>query len=160
MWRPTMTNVSAQMTTDTAGRRRGRRVAAIVIAITLLIGAIPFTVPVIDTWSMKSQVNEIRQMLCDETDPLPLRDAGRHLLSLLLKESQVTVSDLPPLLQKLHPTSVYVEDQHWLQLEFGGGLHHLGLLIAATSYSNVPEDDPGYSHKQLADGIWYYEQTN
>jgi hypothetical protein len=155
-----MTNVSAQMTTDTASLRRRRRVAAIVIAITLLIGAIPFAVPVIETWSMKSQVDGIRQKLCDDTDPLPLRDAGRHLLSQLPKESEVTLADLPSVFQKLHPTSVNVEDQHWLRLDFGGGFHHLGLLIAATSNSNAPEDDPGYSHKQLADGIWYYEQTS
>ncbi len=146
---------------DAPTRRQGRMSAAVVLGVTLFVGAIPILLPISCTAIGMIQTYAKRSWLLTDVDHLAVRDAGRLLLGKHEKGSFIDVAELPAELAQLGPDmTAYTDDRGFLRLEFGGGFHHHGLFV-------VPEDaegitlgiEPPLKFTPLEDGIWFYEET-
>jgi len=148
------------MNIDAPLGHRGCRSATIVVAIALFIGSLPFLVLV--GWIVLGslRISATRDMLLNDIDHVAVRDAGRLLLSQHPKDSWVLASQLPNVLRELDPAIAYIDRQGWLMLQFGGGLHHYGLLISPLSDDDEVRQREHGGQTPLEDGIWYYEDSS
>ena len=145
------------MSTDPAPGRQGCWTASIVVAITLLIGSLPFLLLLGNVLVGSVQIDATRHALLNDIDHLAVRDAGREFLSVSSVSGFIDVSQLPQMLRDLEPQTASVHQHDQLLLEFGGGFHHHGLLIVAPCGEVSIRNDQHVGLTPLADGIWYYE---
>lgn len=125
----------------------------------MFIGAIPILLPVsCMTVSMIHVIVE-RNKLMSDVDHVAVRDAGRSLLARCGKDSFLDLAQLPDELARLGPNMASIDNRGFLRLEFGGGFHHHGLLVAPEDSEGIKLDlEPPLKFTPLTDGIWYYEE--
>ena len=75
------------------------------------------------------------------------------------EESFIAPDDvkLPVAIRNLHASYIGVRDDQ-LEIEFGGGFHHLGFIAYPENATNTPTARIGF--QKLLDGLWFYEDTN
>ena len=158
---------------DAPTLRRRRTTLAVVLGVTLLVGAIPILVPISCIGVMIVRGSAERHRLTTEVDQLAIRDAGRLLLAKHGKDSFIEQSQLPSVIARLSPNMAYIDDRGFLVLEFDGGFQRHGLTIAPENAEGITLNAEARSHHPpfprtpslpaplkfmpLEDGIWYFE---
>ena len=140
--------------------RRRRTTAAIVVGVTLLVGASPFLLFATYFTIGLVQAHFRRSRLLTDVDHLAVRDAGRLLLVRHERDSWIESQELPEEIAQLGPSVAYIDDRGFLRLEFGGGFYHFGLFVVPEDAEGITLDvEPPLKYKPLEDGIWFYEET-
>ncbi len=139
---------------------RRRRSARLVLLAILAVGSLPIVAPISCVMVGMTQASVTRLKLREGIDHQLVRDTARQAM----QEKKYKMGrwihpwELPQPLRDLEPVGANVDKRGLLRLEFGGGFHHQGLLVAPEGQGVTGQDIPTTQRiEQLANGLWFYE---
>ena len=105
---------------------------------------------------MSRKIDAVQYRIINEFDHFSIRDAAIELLSDATNREVCDV-DIPEAIAKTEPKFVSVADGT-VQIEYGGGFAHYGLIIDKNVRPTVsPSGDMYYKEKRLIKDVYFYE---